>query len=223
VVSDAVTVIRRVGIVGDVHAEDGLLTAALTSLAGRGDLDALWSVGDIVTGFGDAGRCVGLLQEFDVATVRGNHDRWLVTNPTRYAELPRATPHDGLTPEQREWLAILPAIRQFESPRGPVLLCHGTGRDDMLGVYPHDGRMMLLANLALQDLIRAGFYRMMVCGHTHARMVRDASGLTIINAGTLRRDQSPGFVVVDFEEGWVQGYDLDPESGAVCEGGRAEL
>ena len=38
-----------------------------------------------------------------------------------------------------------------------------------------------------------------VNGHTHHAMVRHFDGITIINAGTLRRDaEAPGFLIVDF-------------------------
>lgn len=223
--SDGERLLRRVGILGDIHAEDLLLAVALEALRGHENLDTLLAVGDILTGRGNAGQCVDLLVANNVLAVRGNHDRWFLSGPTAYRESigAFATPEEQLTPEHRNYLASLPATRSFDTPRGPLLLCHGLGSNDMAGVYPKDGPVMLSANSHLQTLIQGGGYRFVVNGHTHARMVRPVENLTLINAGTLRRDHAPGFLVADFEEGWVQGFDLDPESGTVSEGGRASL
>lgn len=43
-------------------------------------------------------------------------------------------------------------------------------------------------------------------------MVRTFGHLTIINAGTLRADKQPCFLIADFESGAVQFYDLAPGS-----------
>src|SRR5205085_11437183 len=65
----------RFAILGDIHAEDVRLAAALDHAAQAGYPTVL-SVGDIVDGRGDAGRCLELLRERGVHCVRGNHDRW---------------------------------------------------------------------------------------------------------------------------------------------------
>jgi hypothetical protein len=55
-------VLRRMLLIGDVHAEDEWLAAVLTH--GAGQVDAVLSVGDIVDDFGGAGevtRCIELL------------------------------------------------------------------------------------------------------------------------------------------------------------------
>jgi predicted phosphodiesterase len=69
--------IRRFGAIGDVHAEDGLLRAALSHLESAG-VDALLCVGDIVDGRGDVDACCTLLAEHGVLSVRGNHERWML-------------------------------------------------------------------------------------------------------------------------------------------------
>jgi len=66
-----------IGVIGDVHACDDRLAGLLAFFESR-DLDRIICVGDIVTGPGSPDRCVELLADADVLTVRGNHDRWLL-------------------------------------------------------------------------------------------------------------------------------------------------
>ena len=73
----------------------------------------------------------------------------------------------------------------------------------MEGVYPGGDDEPLI--YALKGRRIYGWDRVMLCGHTHKRLVRTVGTLTdkltIINAGTLRRDNEPCFSVVDFEIG----------------------
>ncbi|MBC7808221.1 MAG: metallophosphoesterase family protein [Akkermansiaceae bacterium] len=207
--------LNRIGVIGDPHAEDGRLAEAIRFLQSDG-VDALFCTGDAVTGKGDANRCCHLLEENQVHTVRGNHDRWFFTDA--YADmLPDTTPSEALDLRARAFLQTLPQTLPFETVRGPLQLAHGTDIDDMLAVYPGDGRWVLEANWKLQRLYAERRYRILVGGHTHARMVRAFDHLTLLNPGTLRRDQSPGFLVADFAAGVAVFYDFD-NAGVVSPG-----
>ncbi len=82
------------------------------------------------------------------------------------------------------------------------------GADDIAGVHPGDAGYALESNHRLHALVGAGDYRLVVCGHTHRRMVRTIGDLTILNAGTLCADGQPGFLIADFDAGAAQFYDL---------------
>ena len=191
-------VIRRVGLIGDLHAEDEALAFVLGELKKLGT-DTLLQVGDISDGPGDLNRSVALLQEHQVLAVRGNHDRWLLGNQMR--ELPNANPLAGATPTTLHFLSQLPAQREFRSPRGHVLLCHGLGTNDMVGVKPDHEGYDIASNTDLQQLIAERRYRFVLNGHTHRPMLRTFGALSIVNAGTLLRDFERCFSFVDFERG----------------------
>ncbi len=87
----------------------------------------------------------------------------------------------------------------------------------MDAVYPHDTRYVIEANHRLHAIFAEGYYRLMIGGHTHQRMVRTFDHLTIINAGTLRHDKQPCFCIADFAAGAVQFYDIDTDSLAIRE------
>jgi len=190
----------RVGVIGDVHGEDTFLASALDYFAERAVAHVLCT-GDIPDGFGSVARSCQLLRDRGVITVRGNHERWFLTGVMR--DLPEATPRDAVPPAEREYLERLPAVEELETPLGGLLLCHGLGANDMAKVGPDDVGYALVTNDDLRSTMRDPRYRIVVNGHSHRPMVRHFSGLTIINAGTLRRDDSPGFLLLDFSTGAV--------------------
>lgn len=208
--------LNSVGAIGDIHAEDLQLERALEFLATKG-VDGLLAVGDVVDGPGDVLRCCQLLHDAGVETVAGNHDRW------RLESAARATL--GSEKERRQlqaFLEKLPTTRSYDSQNGRVLLCHGMGENDMNGVTQDDYGYGLENNDELQALLRDQEYRFVICGHTHRRMVREFGGLTVINVGTLFRENDACFAWIHFSDRCVVFYDID-EAGQISEGSRHRL
>lgn len=213
--------LRRVGIIGDVHAEDKTLEAALTFLHEVSGLDALLCTGDVVDGLdgGDAGCCCAVLKQAGVLTIRGNHDRWFFENdPKRISE---AFDNMGMDEAAQTFLSSLPKTLTFDTPLGQLLLCHGLGDDDMAGIYP--GGEDETIRRALKERRIYLWYRLVVAGHTHRRMVRTVGTVTIINAGTLQWGYEPCFCVADFEEGYVQFYNIAADTHEISEAERYDL
>ena len=109
----------KLGLVGDIHAEDERLAAAL-EIFRRERADQVLFVGDVVDGEGDVDRCCALLAASNALGVRGNHDRWLVED--RMRTLPHAHHKDALAPRSLALLSALPATRDIPTPRGLLLL-----------------------------------------------------------------------------------------------------
>jgi len=200
-------VLVRVGIIGDVHAEDEALELVLDDFKGRG-LDAVLCVGDVADGAGDVNRCCTLLEERNVQTVIGNHDRWLLAGEKR--DLPGATQLNKLNAKSRAFLDSLPITRRFVTPAGNLQLCHGIGDDDLAGVKPDHLRHDLERNDALKRVLASLRCDWMVNGHTHRAMVRRVRHLTIINAGTLHRDHERRACILDFDTRSATLFDVLP-------------
>jgi len=160
-------VLARIGALGDIHAEDEALVAALSFLRSQ-RLDAIVATGDITDGLGDADRCCALLQDHGVLAVRGNHDRWFLEGSMRGLDVITK----DLSEPNRRWLSSLPATRRFETPLGPLLLCHGIGEDDMSVLKSDTDAYTLRWLTALTELQRDPDVELMLAGHTHERMVR---------------------------------------------------
>jgi predicted phosphodiesterase len=166
-------------------------------------------VGDIVDGPEDAARCIELLRDHQVATVRGNHDRWLLAgNPLE--------PFHG-PPWTLEWLAALPATRRFDTVAGPLLLGHGIGERDMAKLCPGDTGYQLEYQDELWGLVAGREIEIYVGGHTHERMARRFDHLFVLNPGTLAREDEPGFLELDLEAGLGRWYRVSLE-GVTAEG-----
>jgi len=211
--------LRRIGVLGDIHCEDDRLETALRFFEAE-RLDLICSVGDIVDGPGDPNRAVELLIEHHVVCVRGNHERWMLRGEMR--ELPDANTYFDLKMSSWEFLKALPLWRKFETAAGQMLLCHGLGEYDMAGVWPFDNALTLRSNHALWKLVNSHEYDFIVDGHTHRRLVQRFDDLTLINAGTLFREHNPCCLVLDFEAGVAQYFDL-PGEGKLVEAEKIEL
>jgi len=193
--------LRRVGVIGDVHCESETLGRVLAVLESM-DLDAILCVGDLVDGPGDADATLHMLEDHGVQCVAGNHERWFLTGEQR--NLDNAT-HE-VDQASRVFLESLPKIRRYATPNGTMLLSHGVGEDDEAWLRP-DTRGYALQDIStLRELMADESVQFLIGGHTHERMVRVFSGLSVINAGTLHRKDEQTFTVVDFEAMRVRFY-----------------
>ncbi|NQE37165.1 metallophosphoesterase family protein [Microcoleus asticus] len=199
-----------IGVIGDIHAEEQLLDKTVAFLNSQ-NVDNILCVGDIVDGSGDANQCCNILKREEILVVLGNHDRWLLKNEMR--SLKEATQPDSLSVISQSFLISLPSTIEFPTPHGLALLCHGIGENDMARLNPDDYGYAIEVNIDIQNLIRGRKYRYVINGHTHYKMVRHFGNLTIINAGTLKHEHEPGFLVIDFVQQFVQFYKFFEDAG----------
>lgn len=199
----AIGAARRFGIIGDVHAEDERLRVTLAALS-KANLDRILCCGDLVDGHGDADKAIAMLAAEGVTIVRGSHDRWIRNDELR--TLPHAHRMTALAPGSIELLKSLPPTVSIDTPAGKLLLCHGTGDNDMRRLGPSDNGYAISSNEDLLKVLFDASISIMVCGHTHEPMLRkfERGGgkppLVVVNAGTLAREDKPGFVILDIDK-----------------------
>jgi predicted phosphodiesterase len=187
--------IARLGVIGDVHAEDARLALALDHLHAAG-VDRIICTGDVVDGSGCPETSLRLLQAHNVSTVRGNHDRWLLDNKVRH--IADAHGQDDLEDASLAYLKSLPSAIELDTVAGRLLLCHGIGKNDLQKIWPGSTRMPMIQSPALDRIIEDGRYRYVINGHMHFRTMIHFDAMTLINAGTLKGEQWPGFMLIDF-------------------------
>ena len=120
----------RISILADIHSNLEALTAVLADAEGRGAIDQIWCLGDMV-GYGpDPGPCLDMLMSLELVAVAGNHELAVVGkigledfNPYA-AEACRWTATQ-LSRAQCDYLTRLP-LREVVSP---FTLVHGSPRD----------------------------------------------------------------------------------------------
>ncbi|MBC8137662.1 MAG: metallophosphoesterase family protein [Fibrella sp.] len=209
---------KRVGIIGDVHGQAGTLKTVLAYLHTL-PLDTLVCTGDLpIKGYTQsaetaqtANECALLLRNANVQTVRGNHDRNFVENAADPTLAAMFRDEWDASAEALAFAKALPVTRRFETPQGDLLLCHGFGQDDMAGVYPGGEDAPIAGALGRAGSLTQRI-RFVVAGHTHRRMCRTVAGVTIINPGALiGNKESPGFATADFGTGIVTFYAVQPD------------
>ena len=197
--------LRKIGVIGDVHAEDVHLEQAITTLL-RHDAEILVCTGDITDGPGNLARCVELLTDYDVATVRGNHDRWVLQHKARH--IPHAHMLDELDPDVVQFLKNLPISLTLDTAVGQLLLCHSVADNDLQKVWPGTERMPAERSERLDQIIADNRYRWMINGHVHYRTIIHFEQMPLTIAGTLMNRHRPGFSLLDLDEHTITGFEF---------------
>jgi predicted phosphodiesterase len=193
--------LRRIGVIGDVHACDERLTHLVGFLQAQA-LDELVCVGDVVNGPGDPNACAALLDSAGVVTVRGNHDRWLLEGQVPLGDDVHRL--EDLEPSTIAFLRALPVSLELRGADGtPLLLCHGLLDNDMNSITADDYGYALETNDQLQTLLDAGERRIVIKGHRHRPAIWKLKELTPIDAGSLLAYNPTCGVIIDIAAGTV--------------------
>jgi predicted phosphodiesterase len=118
----------RVAAISDVHGNLLALDAVMADIAEQ-SVDVVVNLGDLLSGGVQPRETADRLMQLDLPTVRGNHERQLLTYPPERMGLSDRLAHDTITDRHRQWLAELPlTLRVAEG----VLAFHGSPTDDLV-------------------------------------------------------------------------------------------
>ncbi len=185
----------KLGLISDVHGDPVALELAWAHLVAM-QVDRIVCAGDLV-GYGPfPDRVVAFLKERQIASVRGNHDRWAIgRGPGGVDEFGGGTPgHETL-----QFLQDLPADLVIEAGNRIGVVVHGSPMSDMEFVNRRNHPPARLDRY-LRDL-ECDF---LVVGHTHQPMwYRGPGGRLVINPGSVVSmpvvDSSRTFAVADLD------------------------
>jgi putative phosphoesterase len=174
----------KIAVISDVHGNHAALESVLSHIAQQ-DPDLIVNLGDTVSGplqpFATAERLIGLA----LPTVRGNHERQLLTMAPDQMGASDLFAAQRLSSEQRAWMATLPETLLIG---GDVLLVHGTPDSDL--TYFLETLQDGICRPATRDEVttRAGQTNvsLILCGHTHIpRAMHLDDGRLIVNPGSV--------------------------------------
>jgi putative phosphoesterase len=174
----------KVALVSDIHGNRWALDAVLEHIE-RQRVDAVWNLGDILSGPLLPEETADRLMPLGLLTIAGNHERQLLAVAEGPGKASDEYAFAHTRPEQREWVLSLPAEAW---PREDVWLFHGTpASDDEPFLETHvDGvgvRLATTNEIAGRLPMRA---RLMACGHTHLpRVVQVAEDCLVVNPGSV--------------------------------------
>ena len=117
----------RIAVISDVHGNLPALDAVLADVAASG-ADLTLNLGDILSGPLWPAETAKRLMALRLPTIRGNHERQLLTLPRERMGASDAFAAAAIGAEQRDWLASLPATLE---PADDVFCCHGTPDSDL--------------------------------------------------------------------------------------------
>ena len=187
----------RIGIITDVHADVHALRDALFQIERRLHCEMVICCGDVI----DYGlfplETIALLRSAGVVTIRGNHDRWAISEG-------RDVSGWDLTPSTVTFLEGLRPSLSLVVDGVAIAVHHARPGDDMNGIYPGSGPqadgdtayLLEQAAVTVPDLATeiAGTARtkrraadVLIVGHTHTPMYRACEHGVIINPGALLR------------------------------------
>ena len=174
----------RIALISDIHGNRWALGAVLEHIA-RQRVDAIWNLGDILSGPLEPAATADMLLPLGLPTIRGNCERGLLGCASCPGGLSDQFAFDHTDARHRDWLAGLPATL---APRADVLLCHGTPRSDtepMLETVELDGPRPA-SHAEIAERAAGSHARLIACGHTHVpRLMRTAGGCAIVNPGSV--------------------------------------
>ncbi len=177
----------RIAVLADIHGNILALDAVLSDLERRGGADLVVNLGDCVSGPLWPAETMQRLEALDAPTVRGNHDRRVLSDPLDEMAPSDRFAYNRLTLDQREWLGALPLLTEVVPS---VLIFHARPDHDerYLTEVIADGRLARAPRSVIEK--RLGTldprFRLLLSGHSHRPdLIRLTDGRILFNPGSV--------------------------------------
>lgn len=175
----------RFAALADIHGNAFALQAVLRDMDSLGISMAV-NLGDFFSGPLDASKTEDLLAARAFPSIRGNHDRYLITQTPAGMGPSDRVAYDQLSQAALDWIGTLPETRMVF---GDVFLCHGTPNSDAtywLERVEADGTTRRATLNEVEDHAQGIQARLILCAHTHIpRVLRLRDGRMIVNPGSV--------------------------------------
>jgi len=208
----------KYALISDIHGNLPALEAVLADLDQRGDVDAIYHLGDLGGYAPWPNEVVALLQERWITGIAGNYDSTVATD-YEHCGCKAETPHqeelshlsykwtrEHVSLETKRFLSTLP-FRMDLRPRGghksrpQLTLVHGTPTLNTL-YCTEDRTDSFCTKMAKAAGAREG--DLIAFGHTHKPWHRVVEGVHFVNTGSVGKpkdgDWHAGYVLVDADE-----------------------
>lgn len=178
----------KIAAISDVHGNLLALEAVLADAAEQ-SADLVVNLGDLLSGGLQPAETAERLMALDLHTVRGNHERQVLTTPVADMSASDLLAHESITAAHRAWMASLPLTLQVADG---VLAFHGCPTDDatyLLDSVEETGARPATEREVIDRLgehATSGEWSLLLCGHTHIqRQMLLPSGALVVNPGSV--------------------------------------
>ncbi len=175
----------RLALFGDIHANHRALAAVLAAVDGRG-IDRGVCTGDLVMRGSDPGECIDEVRRRGWPIAQGNTDAKVATRAPRPPDHPKARrvgsrswTSVALSDDQRAFLGGLPTVVRLEVGGLRVVVAHA------FPDVPDEAFDADTPQAELERRARSADADVVVMGHTHRQMVREAGGCLFVNPGSV--------------------------------------
>jgi predicted phosphodiesterase len=197
--------VTRIAVLSDIHGNSFALDAVLEAVSSENP-DLVVNLGDSLSGAVDPGATAERLRSNPgFVTIRGNHDRQLLTvTGDRMGGVDQIA-DAAITDADRRWMSD---ARPLARPAAGVLAFHGSPVDDLcflLETVEASGLREASDDEVIERLGDAyGHYEVYLCGHTHLQRSRVLpDGSLVVNPGSVGwpsfADDAPHPYVVEAE------------------------
>lgn len=189
----------RIAVIADIHGNLPALAAVQTELE-RAAPDYVLVNGDLINGIPFSTAVIDEVRRQDWVVVRGNHEFYYLDfgtdraapgseDPDRWGQLHWLV--DQITPEQGNYLAMLPDERTFYlAGTAPLRIAHGVPGRNRVGFYNGQPAQEIVD--AIQDVQE----RTLITAHTHLQIDRhihwDPARQRTLDLGALQMDPHAG-------------------------------
>ena len=174
----------RLAAVSDIHGNLFALEAVLADIGRRG-VDVIVNLGDILSGPLLPRETAQRLMALGLPTIRGNHERQVLTLPPERMGASDRHAHETLTEAERRWIGGLPGFLRLSED---VFLCHATPQNDV-DCYLEDlieGELRPAPLRRIEERTASCDASLILCGHSHIpKLARLSSGQVIVNPGSV--------------------------------------
>ena len=175
----------RLAAISDVHGNLAALDAVMADI-GTQDVDVVVNLGDLLSGAVQPRETADRLMDLDLPTVRGNHERQLLTLAPDQMGLSDRHAHEVITARHRQWLAGLALTLEVADG---VLAFHGSPTDDLtylLETVEVGGARPATPEEVIERLGPFADTPLLLCGHTHLqRSMWLPTGALVLNPGSV--------------------------------------
>jgi predicted phosphodiesterase len=174
----------RIAVLSDIHGNVDALEAVLEHIEDQ-NVDTTVNLGDVVSGPLFPAECADRLIPLAFPTIRGNHERQLLTIDRKDMGQSDRYAASCLRPEHFVWISQFPETLQLSTG---LLLVHGTPDSDLkyfLETVEEEG-LRPASREEVRSRAATTAAPLVLCGHSHKpRVMRLDDGRLIVNPGSV--------------------------------------